>query len=274
MSTIANTPNVLEDQHILYYNDYSVCSLMVRASIALCNGYTDKCLNIDEQPVNIHLGDQNSEYFLCEVNPKGTVPVLTLPNNIRGRNITDSIDITAYFGKYYPCLYPMEFSNEIGSLLGELHAINFFSLTYTHKPQRASDMENAVEKRLSDPNISARYRKALQFKRDIIHNTRTPALTVSVIKDEESKATSFLSKLTELLEHTSNGSSNTSQWIFGSLEPTALDAHTIPFLARLFDVGREDMVSERLKTYACRAFKTKAWIDMMGGRKTVFSAYL
>lgn len=61
----------------------------------------------------------------------------------------------------------MEFSNEIGSLLGELHAINFFSLTYTHKPQRASDMENAVEKRLSDPNISARYRKALQFKRDM-----------------------------------------------------------------------------------------------------------
>ena len=46
---------------------------MVRASIALCNGYTDKRLNIDEQAVNIHLGDQNSEYYLCEVNPKGTV---------------------------------------------------------------------------------------------------------------------------------------------------------------------------------------------------------
>lgn len=73
MSTIAITRNVLEDQHILYYNDYSVCSLMVRASIALCNGYTDKRLNIDEQAVNIHLGDQNSEYYLCEVNPKGTV---------------------------------------------------------------------------------------------------------------------------------------------------------------------------------------------------------
>ena len=107
-----------------------------------------------------------------------------------------------------------------------------------------------------------------------VRKTRAPALTLSVIKDEEFKTISFLSKLTELLEHSSGGNSNASWWIFGSLEPTALDAHTLPFLARLFDVGREDMVGERLKAYAYRAFETKAWINMMGGRKTVFAVYI
>lgn len=66
-------PKDLKDLHTLYYNDYSVCSLMVRVSFALCNGYTDKHLNITEKPINIQRGDQNSEFYLCDVNSLGTV---------------------------------------------------------------------------------------------------------------------------------------------------------------------------------------------------------
>lgn len=67
-----------------------------------------------------------------------------------------------------------------------------------------------------------------------------------------------------------------STWIFGTSEPTALDAHMVPFLARLVDVGRGGMFQdkERIKSYAERAFQSKTWMEVMQGRKTVYGTYL
>lgn len=81
--------------------------------------------------------------------------------------IKESLDITYYFGEFYPTLFPSHLNEEIKDLLHELHSINYFSLTYTHKPQRASDMMSQVTSLLSQEEISERYRKALEFKRKV-----------------------------------------------------------------------------------------------------------
>lgn len=79
-------------------------------------------------------------------------------------SITESLEITHILGRFCPILYPEHLSNHITGLLDELHRITYFSLTYTKSPRRASDMENSVKSLLSDPRISDRYRKALEFK--------------------------------------------------------------------------------------------------------------
>jgi hypothetical protein len=58
-------------------------------------------------------------------------------------------------------------------------------------------------------------------------------------------------------------------WIWGEHGPTALDTHTITFLARLKDVKHEQFFTERLAAYFDRAVKTDAWKNMIQGRSTM-----
>ncbi len=81
--------------------------------------------------------------------------------------LTESVDITHLLAKHYPSLSPALLADQIKTLLAELHDINYFSLTYTHKPQRAVDMENSVHKVLDGANVSERYRKALEYKLEV-----------------------------------------------------------------------------------------------------------
>lgn len=60
------------------------------------------------------------------------------------------------------------------------------------------------------------------------------------------------------------------KWLFGLEHPSAADAHVIPFLARLHDVGRGEMVSQALKKYLALAQSTREWKDVMGDRSTMF----
>lgn len=55
-------------------------------------------------------------------------------------------------------------------------------------------------------------------------------------------------------------------WIYGG-KPTALDAHLVPFLARVIDVGREKLIPEKLHEYGRWAMKREEWMNMMNGRK-------
>ena len=82
------------------------------------------------------------------------------------RGLIESLDITQFLGEWCPNLFAANRAM-IFELLYELHRINFFSLTYTHKPQRASDMESAVLTVLSDRKISHRYREALNHKLEL-----------------------------------------------------------------------------------------------------------
>jgi glutathione S-transferase len=93
------------------------------------------------------------------------VPVLSFP--VLKTPISESVNITYFLAERVPALCPSHLSRQIRHLLAELHDINYFSLTYTHKPQRASDMENSVLTLLSDPATSDRWREALKFKLDV-----------------------------------------------------------------------------------------------------------
>lgn len=111
-----------------------------------------------------------------------------------------------------------------------------------------------------------------------IRATRAPALTADAVALEESKTLNIVSKIDALLaiSEVAAKSSDEMSWIFGTSEPTALDAHMVPFLARLVDVGRGGMFEEksRVKRYAERAFQSDTWKEVMLGRRTVYGTYL
>lgn len=58
-------------------------------------------------------------------------------------------------------------------------------------------------------------------------------------------------------------------WLFGLSQPTALDAHLVVFIARMRDVGRDDLISERLNQYADFAMGLPEWKSVLQGRKTM-----
>jgi hypothetical protein len=94
------------------------------------------------------------------------VPALTNPARL-SEAITDSLDITYHLRQCCPDLWPLDRTDEIEALLREVHAIGYWSLTYSYKPQRASEIESAALRRLKDPYISTRHRDALKYKLDL-----------------------------------------------------------------------------------------------------------
>ncbi|EXJ65707.1 uncharacterized protein A1O5_11234 [Cladophialophora psammophila CBS 110553] len=271
----------MAEEYTLFYNDYSICSIMVRYTVAVIQHLQDGRIRINEQPIDIQHGGQLAESYLCKVNPKGTVPVLTSSNPQRLKTpLSESVDITYFLAEYFPTLCPPHLASQITSLLSELHDINYFSLTYTDKPHRAVDMENSVQKVLARSDISERYRKALELKLEVIRATRAPALTTEAVVVQKQKALSFLSKIEALLGATETNTKGSDHggflWIFGTPEATALDAHVVPLIARLLDVGRGAMFegNPRVRAYADRAFETEAWKDVMQRRRTVYGTYL
>ena len=63
----------MAERYTLFYNDYSICSIMTRFTIAVTRHLQGEELDIEEKVVDIQHGGQLSEYYLCDVNPKGTV---------------------------------------------------------------------------------------------------------------------------------------------------------------------------------------------------------
>ena len=57
-------------------------------------------------------------------------------------------------------------------------------------------------------------------------------------------------------------------WIYGKT-PTALDTHLVVFIARMIDVGRQELIPEKVKMYGDWAMQTPEWIKMMDGRSTM-----
>lgn len=60
------------------------------------------------------------------------------------------------------------------------------------------------------------------------------------------------------------------RWVFGTAKPTALDAHLIPFVERLSDIGRESLIPKNLLNWAANATKEREWTELMEGRSTMF----
>jgi hypothetical protein len=72
--------------------------------------------------------------------------------------------ISKYIAERYPALHPPEHSADIKRLLEEMHAMNFFTLSFVKSPKLASGFADAALKRLENLDISDEYRKALEYK--------------------------------------------------------------------------------------------------------------
>ena len=55
---------------------------------------------------------------------------------------------------------------------------------------------------------------------------------------------------------------------FGFERPTALDAHLVVFIARMLDVGRDDLLPSSLTQYASKLMEGEEWKAVMQGRTT------
>jgi glutathione S-transferase len=91
------------------------------------------------------------------------VPILfhqtALPESIH-----ESLDITTYIMERYPTLAPKSHYGDTMRLLQELHSINYFSLTFSTKPQVAASLEGGVLELLEHGDITDRHREALKYK--------------------------------------------------------------------------------------------------------------
>ena len=85
-----------------------------------------------------------------------TSPLLSKP-------IADSVEITHFLADRYPSLIPVSHKEQITKLLNDLHAINYFSLSFPGREHVAEGFKSCVFKRLSG-DISPTYRDALTYK--------------------------------------------------------------------------------------------------------------
>lgn len=152
---------------ILYHDINSICSIMVRYTFAVRGKAADgdAGLRLAEEPIDIKRGEQLTEHYMCEINQNGQVPVLVPTNGDgeRQKPIPDSVDITYFFAAHHPSLIPKDQEKEVKRLLHNLHEINFFSLTFTGKPEMQQKNTADLQRKLEE-GVSERYQAAIQHK--------------------------------------------------------------------------------------------------------------
>ena len=89
-------------------------------------------------------------------------------------------------------------------------------------------------------------------------------VTDSEIETQVEKSKRFLVKIADLYEP-SNG-----PWLWGHISPTALDAQVAVFIARLHDVGRGELVPEKLAKLCQHVIGMLEWQGLYQGRSTMF----
>ncbi|KAJ5157225.1 uncharacterized protein N7482_008325 [Penicillium canariense] len=254
-------------EYILYHNIYSICSMMVRYTLALRGPPKDdhSAMDVTEVAVDLFKGENLTEEFLCDINKYAQVPVL---DDRKGNPVPDSLEITHYIANVYPNVIPKSHRDEITALLKELHGLNFFSLSFTGRTGVAAGLAATVEKLLEDPTISGRYRKALEFKREVVQSSKIGGLKPETVTEVEHRTKGVLDRLAKTLPENPQGS-DSGPWLFGLQEPSALDAHSIMFVERMRDVGRLALVPDRLNAYSQEAADQAEFKHVLNGRRTM-----
>ncbi|CEJ54245.1 hypothetical protein PMG11_00565 [Penicillium brasilianum] len=258
-----------DNQSILYHNAYSIYALMVRYTLALGGPPKDDAstLYVREVPVDLFKGEHLTEKFLCDISKYGQVSSSHPPQQ---DGHAELIIIKIPVLDRYPNLIPESHGEIITSLLKKLHEVNYFSLSYTDfgGARVAAGLAEAVENLLQDPNISDRYRKALEFKRGVVKSFKVEGMEPETIKEMEHRAEVILGRLGDALPENSHDPFD-GPWLFGLQEPAALDAHAIVFIERMRDVGRIGLVPEKLDVYSQKATEQDNWKSVMNGRRTM-----
>ncbi|KAK4065897.1 uncharacterized protein Triagg1_8449 [Trichoderma aggressivum f. europaeum] len=251
--------------YTLYYNRFSICSLMMRWLVEIRGEPKDESsrMDIGLKEIDIFQEEQFSEWYLCDVNKNGQVPVL-------GSDVafdfpmSQTTAISEYIAARYPGLLPPKHAAKIHEMVHKMHEMNFFTLSFKGSPQLASGFADVALKRLEDKSISARYREALEYKLEILRRDKVSALTPEKTQAELDKAQAYLEEAATLLNP------GDGPWLFGQQQPTELDAHLVVMILRLQDVGRDFVVPDSLKEYGKMASDEPSFIAVMGGRSTMY----
>ncbi|OCT46774.1 hypothetical protein CLCR_02036 [Cladophialophora carrionii] len=256
----------------LYYNPFSICSLMVLYTLRLKGEPKSPADAVEPEEVfiDIYTGEQMTESYL-EKHPKGTVPAMLAPE--LGVKLIDSTDITSYLMDRYPSLRPDAHIQTIDSLLQELHEISYVTLSFKPEERRVEGVMDAVREIMDRPDTSDKYRKLLQGKFDNhAASLQKFAANKQSVESVEADSVRYLEKISELLARPGGGQAS---WLFGDdVGPTALDAHTVVFIARLLDAKREPLIPADVLAYGRPKLQAKEWLGITKGNPTLHSLYV
>ncbi|KIX95926.1 uncharacterized protein Z520_08181 [Fonsecaea multimorphosa CBS 102226] len=253
----------------LYYNPFSICSLMVLYTLRVKGKPKSPADAVDpeERFIDIYTGEQMTEEYL-EKHPKGTVPALLAPS--LGVKLTDSTDITQYLCDRYPSLVPPAHKQTIESLLEELHEISYVTISFKPEDRRVEGVMEAVQEIMARPDTSPRYREMLQRKFDNHKNNLQKFQDNNQsIASVEADSRAYLEKISQLLSKHGQ-----QTWIFGAeVGPTALDAHTVVFIARLLDAERAHLIPEDVLRYGNPKLQSAEWLGITKGNPTLHTLW-
>ncbi|KAL4903128.1 hypothetical protein BDW74DRAFT_52538 [Aspergillus multicolor] len=247
----------------LYTYPFSVQSLVVHFAIVFAlrakQRPSRELTQLGFRLVNVDRNENLREWYL-KVNPYGRVPTLTysaLPSPL-----TDALSIVYWICDQCPSLLPKAHQTEICRLLTQLH----------ESLDRYGAANPTVDDLLTNHDITPTHRKALEYKRDCQRKQRElVSLNLSDGQSMTANSISFMNEIVELQDKYSKRGT----WIFGDkVGPTVLDAHVVPFVTRLEDIGLEDLVPDQLRKYADRIKKLPQGKEAMGQRPTVWDASL
>ncbi|EHK22447.1 uncharacterized protein TRIVIDRAFT_17565 [Trichoderma virens Gv29-8] len=255
------------DVYTLHYFPFSLYSLMVRFGLVLGRRLNPETApKVEIKLVNLHREENFSELYLTSVNSRGQVPALTSP--ALSSPLTDSYDISKWLCEKQPELIPKEHQEMIQNMMEKLYS--FHAMTLTIGPdERKHGILNRAAELLEKKDLTERHRRALELKsvfHDMFHNNM---FTPTSIADVEAKARDFVQELDTILNEQNQG----QLWIFGD-RPTILDAHATALIARLMDVSRRDLLTERVQDYARGIFASEEWDEVTHGRTTLWNVSL
>jgi hypothetical protein len=92
------------------------------------------------------------------------VPVLYNPAITPPFNIGDSLEILFWLCDRYPSLSPPEYAADISRLLKNFYKLNFFTLSFGTRQNIMLHTFDGINKLLAKPDLSPRYKKALEYK--------------------------------------------------------------------------------------------------------------
>ncbi|KAJ6789437.1 hypothetical protein PWT90_00238 [Aphanocladium album] len=220
-------------------------------------------VSISNKLVNLHRDENIHEEYLKKINPKGLVPTLT------GGSLTEplpeSLAISYWLSSHYPRLLPVAKEQSIRKLLNDIHSIQGMCLSVA-KGTRMDKVPCDADEPLQRTDLSSEYRQALEYKQKIHQETLENALTEARVVEAESQARNLFQ--TVMKDYRPE-----DDWIFGE-NPTILDGHLVPFVLRLLDCQREDLIPEALQGYAKRHAASSQWDRVMHGRPTRWNVSL
>ena len=95
-----------------------------------------------------------------------------------------------------------------------------------------------------------------------LESNKLDGLRPEIVEENIEKAKALMLRFDEMVQESK------TTWFLSMPEPSALDAHLIVFIARMYDVKRHVLIPERLQQYANAAMSQSAWQELMDGRNT------